>query len=276
MEGHGGLFLLTPVMVLAGMLPFSVFIVQAIRMAWTQWKLPEVKFLSITVMVIVGFFSLSGTKLPNYTVPAYPFLAILLGNYLHYACQSSRLSKIPVWVILALTSLLPPAVYIALSRDPHFESTAWVAIWLLPLPIGSMLALFFRKQTKIRAAIGSLIIAWVITGICFFSFAYPVLDKENPIVKTLPALDTSLDFYHYKRFNAAYAFYLSKPIPQLGSGAAVASKMAEGKPFYMISRRSFDSELEQLPGLKKIAEAKDVYETPYTTIYKFEPQTQYP
>lgn len=272
MEGHGGLFLLTPAMVLVGMLPFSVFIIKTIRMASSQWKRAEIKFLSISVLVIVGFFSLSGTKLPNYTVPAYPFLAVLLGHYLSYACQSSRLSKIPMWVLLVITLVLPPAVYLALDGDPHLKSTSTAALWLLPLPIGSILALYLRRQEKINASISSLILAWIITGIFFFSFAYPLLDKENPVAKTLPSLDTSSDFYHYKRFNAAFGFYLGKPIPPLQTPEEVASKMAEGKAFYLISRRSFDAKLENLPGLEKIAEAKDVYEIPYTTIYQFEPQ----
>jgi 4-amino-4-deoxy-L-arabinose transferase-like glycosyltransferase len=272
MEGHGGFFLITPLMVLVGMLPFSVFIVQAIRMAHTQWKRPEVKFLSITVLSIVGFFSISGTKLPNYTVPAYPFLAILLGYYIDYACQSARLSKVPAWVLFIITLCLPPAAYLALSGDPHLKSTAQVAFWLLPLPIGSLFALIYQQKKNVRASVSSIILAWVITGISFFSFAYPVLDRENPVAKILPKLDQNIDFFHYKRFNAAFSFYLAKPIPQLVTTEEVASRMAEGKAFYLISRRRYDEELDDFVELKKIAEEKDVYEIPYTTLYQYQPQ----
>jgi 4-amino-4-deoxy-L-arabinose transferase-like glycosyltransferase len=271
MEGHGGFFLLTPLMVLVGMLPFSVFVWHAGRMVKGTWKRPEIKFLTITTLTIVGFFSISGTKLPNYPVPAYPALAILLAQYLSYALEHNRISRIPQYILAAIGIALPWVLYFLLQKDPYFQHVAYVALWLLPLNVGSIASLYFCKTGKIRRSVHAQIIAWVCAGIFFFAFAYPMMDRENPVAKILPDLDQSLDFYHYKRFNAAFSFYLAKPIPQLTEVAAIQEKMAGGKAFYVISRRSFEEEFNHLPQLQKVAEAKDVYETPFTVIYLYKP-----
>ena len=81
MEGHGGIFLITFAYILVGMFPFSTFLVQAYRNAIKDRRDHFVLFSLIAASVIILFFSFSGTKLPNYTVPSYPFLAILLGVY---------------------------------------------------------------------------------------------------------------------------------------------------------------------------------------------------
>jgi 4-amino-4-deoxy-L-arabinose transferase-like glycosyltransferase len=83
MEGHGAIFLATPLMVIVGVLPFSIFFIQSFRLGWKKRKKIRLLLYSIIIiLVIVVFFSISSTKLPNYTVPAYPFLAILIGHYL--------------------------------------------------------------------------------------------------------------------------------------------------------------------------------------------------
>jgi 4-amino-4-deoxy-L-arabinose transferase-like glycosyltransferase len=82
MEGHGGFFLLPLIMVIAGLLPLGIFCIQAMFLAWKQRANEVLLFCLCIVLGIIMFFSFSQTKLPNYTAPAYPFIAILLGFFL--------------------------------------------------------------------------------------------------------------------------------------------------------------------------------------------------
>src|SRR5690606_24503694 len=72
-EGHGGKFWLTLVFVIGGMLPTSVFVIQAFRLWWVERMNDFLFFCGLFALVVIVFFSISSTKLPNYTVPAYPF-----------------------------------------------------------------------------------------------------------------------------------------------------------------------------------------------------------
>ena len=69
MQGHGGPFLVTWGYVLLGLFPFSLFLPQAIKNALKLKEQPILLFSLIIGVVFILFFSLSATKLPNYTMP---------------------------------------------------------------------------------------------------------------------------------------------------------------------------------------------------------------
>lgn len=71
--------------VLAGLLPWTVYLPAVFaRYFPRRWRSraerPELLMLWLTVIVIVVFFSFSGTKLPSYILPAIPPLAVLTGT----------------------------------------------------------------------------------------------------------------------------------------------------------------------------------------------------
>ena len=132
MEGHGGIFLLSLAFVIAGMLPFSVFSPQAIGFTWKQRKeLPALDICFWAVVSIVGFFALSSTKLPNYTVPAYPFLAILIGTYFSKKRSSTKVDRYSFLFYLILAIGIPIAAYLGLKADPIIEDLAYLASGLM-------------------------------------------------------------------------------------------------------------------------------------------------
>ena len=94
MEGHGAsswaaMIALLPLYFVTVFLSFFPW---AIKLPWLTrriaqgWKartlLPEQWFLVINVLVVFGIFTLVRTKLPHYTLPAFPFLALLLAREL--------------------------------------------------------------------------------------------------------------------------------------------------------------------------------------------------
>jgi 4-amino-4-deoxy-L-arabinose transferase-like glycosyltransferase len=88
LEGHGGKtglsYLLTfPYYLLTlwfSFFPWSLWLPPAIAALWCrrkQWT-PQETYLISGVLLVFGIFTLSWTKLPHYTLPAFPFLALLL------------------------------------------------------------------------------------------------------------------------------------------------------------------------------------------------------
>lgn len=73
---------------LFGLLPGSLFLVGWLRFLvsprpdYAAQRTPELGFLLLAGGWCVAFFSASGCKLPTYILPAFPFLALVLGHYL--------------------------------------------------------------------------------------------------------------------------------------------------------------------------------------------------
>lgn len=86
MENHRGpIFYYLPVM-LIGFFPWTMFamptLIHAARSASAGDQRPKFQFLACWAVVMVGFFSIARTKLPNYVLPAYPALALLTAAWL--------------------------------------------------------------------------------------------------------------------------------------------------------------------------------------------------
>ncbi|MEY5009301.1 MAG: Undecaprenyl phosphate-alpha-4-amino-4-deoxy-L-arabinose arabinosyl transferase [Verrucomicrobiota bacterium] len=85
MEGHGSktwaTYLLTLPLYLVtlfpGFAPWSFWLPAALRNHWRE-KTPIARYLLVGSALVFGIFTLSRTKLPHYTLPAFPFLALLL------------------------------------------------------------------------------------------------------------------------------------------------------------------------------------------------------
>ena len=85
MDNHSGPIYYYLVACLIGLYPWSAFAIPTAISWFSQLKLPNrsraVRFVSCWVVVYLVTFSLASTKLPNYVLPAYPALAIMIGRY---------------------------------------------------------------------------------------------------------------------------------------------------------------------------------------------------
>lgn len=88
LENHRGPFLYHIVAVAVGLFPGSVLLGPSLAKWWQRirqggsWQEGD-RLLALWAAVIVIFFSVARTKLPNYTLPAYPALALLFGAFVH-------------------------------------------------------------------------------------------------------------------------------------------------------------------------------------------------
>jgi len=269
-EGHGGNFWLTIVFVIIGMLPFSFFIIQSLRMWWRSRGHDFLMFCGVVALVVILFFTFSATKLPNYTVPAYPFLAVLLGAYLAQAIRNNQFSnafRISALIMLVVTAALPAILYFGVSADPQINHLKDDVIWLVGCSFLALAGIYFYTAKQPVNMIFSVTLAFVWFSVTFFSVLFPRVDHSNPVTQAWEQLDRERPYAHYARFNPSFAFYLKKPIPRLDTRAEIQAFFEQHPDGYLISRSDYLDTLQDIEGIKLIYEHRDLFETTKTVVY---------
>lgn len=247
MEGHGGPFFLIPLFVITGLFPFSLLIVQALHFSWKH-RIHDLLLLAILVVaVITVFFSFSGTKLPNYPAPAFPFLAIVLGYFLgHLNMGYVRKYKVKLTMLfyLLVTLAIPIAVYIVLENELYLLQLRSLSYFFLILSVGAALGLFFLYRHMISYFIQSVVASWIITTIVLFYIIFPQIDRENPVNASLSHISPDAPVAYYKQYNPAFSFYIRKPISALQTPKEVGQFLQRGG--VVISREKYMKELESV------------------------------
>lgn len=266
MEGHGGGFYLPLLFVIAGLLPFSLFLLQSVRKAIREYRKPVLFFSLLTAGTILLFFSASGTKLPNYPMIAYPFVAFLLGNYISQSAPvlSDRISLL----LISLISLLfLPALYFGLQEYEPLSSLASSVFWMLPLPLGSLIGLFLsRRHWQTGVLVNGL--AWIIGALVFFGHLYPATGSGNPPVAAKEVVDYESEFVGFKRFNPAFSMYLRKPVPVFYEPAALEKHLAEHPGTLVLTQTRFLDELNTEGRMEELFRMQDLFEGPSSVIVK--------
>ncbi|MCH7407115.1 ArnT family glycosyltransferase [Belliella aquatica] len=270
MEGHGGSFLKTWLFVFIGLFPFVIFLPKAMHFLYVK-KLREygdsisknsfLLFATLAGFIILIFFSFASTRLPNYTVPAYPWFMMLLAVYFGKVKSISPL--IFVWG-LSLLFVLTIAFggYFGLAEISYLSDNKRLAIYflagLVPL-IFSMV--FIRKKQKLRAFAG-VSLSYATVSFIFFLSVMPALDQQNPVLLTKSIWDKGERVYYYENFNPAFVFYLRAPIERLDPFTAKSGDL-------IISRKKYLPKLESEGYLYEIiAEENDLFESPITVILR--------
>jgi len=270
MEGHGGIFLLTPLYVLVGMLPFSVFFIQSMKKAWRDCKDYEILLIAfLQVVSFTFFFSISSTKLPNYTVPVYPFLSVMVGYYLSGKLKETTLSKADKWslgVYVFLSIALPIGGYLGMAQDrllSGLKAYAW--LWLV-IPAGAFLAGHMAFRNKFYSqGIMAIIASWILAAMAFYYIIFPKMDQQNPVFKNIDLFEPETQVAQYQFINRSFNFYIRKQVIRLETPAEVEVYWREHPGAYIITRAKYLEELSQIPGIVEKASDPDLFEK-YTTV----------
>lgn len=272
MHGHGGSFYFPLLYLIIGMLPFVIFSVSIFKKTWQDKNNELILFLFLIVVSVVGFFAVSQTQLPNYIVPMYPAFAILTAAFLSVALKEfpgRKQIRIPLFIYLVLMIALPVGVYIGLHAEKQLSHLDYMFIYFLALPVGAIAALVFAWQQNMKGIITSLVLSWVVTSILFFSLAFPEINKENPVIVAKPKIDKDADYAHFRRYNAAFSFYLKKEIPPANSKSEIVQFFIDNPEGYLITtRKEYEKYPDEFEGLdlKVLVEQKDLFEIPTTLI----------
>jgi len=271
MEGHGGFFLLPLFMVIAGLLPLGIFSIQAMFLAWHRRSNELLLYCLSIVLGIIIFFSFSQTKLPNYTAPAYPFIAILIGFFLSEPDGLNLSFKKLKWAFVFYTIIafaIPVAVYFGLMADKNLQDTAGVWIWFIPIPTGVLIGWYFIRKNEISKFIISISLSFILSNVLFFAKAYPGVYGINPVAGSLELLKNKPELVYYKMMNSAYIFNLERLVPAIHSQDSLSLFLKNHPGALVISRKEFENEIRAAGKMTSIFEQKDIFENPVTVIYR--------
>ena len=274
MEGHEGIFLITFAFVFVlGMLTFLPFVFQSLKYSFKHRKNEPLLYCLIAALVVVVFFASSSTKLPNYTVPSYPVLAVVLGFYLSQigtTWLNNPWNELGIILYSVLLIGFPAGIYFGLKGDTSLSHLTHLAYYFIILSVVGLYNLIITFGSKnVGNIIRANVAGWISIIILFFYLIFPQVDAENPVRKLLPGMDTSQTIVSYSRLNPAFVFALEREIPRYAELEEIEAAMANSSSGYVISRTEYRKELESIAGLRYHSEARDLFENPTTLIMRW-------
>jgi 4-amino-4-deoxy-L-arabinose transferase-like glycosyltransferase len=149
MESHSGpVYYYLPVLLL-GFYPWAAFLPQAVANGLRNKRFADrnpdfLKLQVIWAFVVLAFFSVSGTKLPNYILPAFPALAFLTAAWVEGVGDSTGTGfrgRSVSWMVSVLPGFLFPLFFwwVLEMRAPGYTSLALLAVPMAAASLGVVL-----------------------------------------------------------------------------------------------------------------------------------------
>lgn len=231
MDDHSGGALYYPVVMLFGLLPWSILAapiaIHVVRSLKRRDATSPVQlFALVWVVVYVGFFSLARTKLPSYIVPAYPALALLAGGAIaDWVAVPSGFSlfwrRICWGVLLTVGAGALVGFYVLNRLYLPSEQLLWL-VALVPC-CGAIAGLWLSARDRIRPAMQSLAVTAALMTVILFGFVVVRIDRYQAsaqLDRVLRHRDSpALASFFY--FRPSFVFYSKQPFTKLTSPDSV-------------------------------------------------------
>jgi 4-amino-4-deoxy-L-arabinose transferase-like glycosyltransferase len=265
MEGHGGPFIIVPLIVLLGMLPASIFIGESFKKFKSLVDNSFLKLAFCVVVAFVVFYSLSSTKLPNYAMPCYPFVAILLGDFINKAWNENKARLYPFIILLITNLALPIAAYLGVKNEVNTSGMENIAAFLLLLTTAAIISFYFMLKNNFRKAMLAAFILYSLFHVLMFNWLYPLIYKQNPMSKTIDMVKKYDHVVGYQIFHPSYTYYLPERIPVFKNLDSLKIYL-QGNKAAVLSRKNFAEELRSI-GLKEESSVHDLFEGNTSVIF---------
>ena len=219
----GPIYFFLPLLLL-GFLPWIAQVPGAIAQTWRERnrEFSSGWLLTCWFVVILGFFSISQSKLPGYIIPLFPALALIVGSQLDRNLGSSNSLSLPwqlqtgFFVILGGIGFFFLGEVSKQSRPDEIESyaqyTYWIIAALIALISCSLLALMQSKRnglSSITSFAGGLFLCALIAGTGHETLGRAVSGID--LVKQVKAdIPQKTNFYSVRILDHTVPFYLGK------------------------------------------------------------------
>lgn len=258
MENHGGPFYYYAVVLAVGLAPWSAFLAPAAWHSIREWRRSADAssrahvFLWCWAAAYLVFFSLSGTKLPNYVLPMYPAAALLVARYL--VAWKEGEAKAPAWAFPAgLVALGAVGVAVAVGllvaggalggpwlRGRHFPGLEWWAV-LGTLPaVGAAAAWACSRAGRRGGALASVAVASLAFVGALAAGPPPVLNAHKaprPLADVIAARqrepEVRVGCYEYAQ--PSLVFYCGREVSSLKSEETALEFLRYPLPVYLLT-----------------------------------------
>jgi 4-amino-4-deoxy-L-arabinose transferase-like glycosyltransferase len=161
----------------AGIVPWLFFadpVIRSVRERAARFMPREDRIFFLTwILFVLGFFTVSSSKLPTYMTPLFPPLAVLAGRGLSIWEERGVRAESPVWAAFAFSILL--AVGIAVAPNFSKPQIPWAA-WAPAIAPSVVLALAFGVVTLFPRKLGAgrvILASFALFGLFLFSLNRP-------------------------------------------------------------------------------------------------------
>ncbi len=177
-----------PVLVL-GALPWTAFAPSAVALLWRRRAGLASQAVLLWCGITVIFYSLAGTKLPNYVLPVYPVLAVGIARLLLDALTSpSGSSRGPMRLAAALLPVPSVFFLIAMAAYGRLKFPTQAVALVAPLTVvavilagGPLVAWGFLLSRRTAAAIAMLVIVPVVAVPVLVHDTLPAVEAYRPV-----------------------------------------------------------------------------------------------
>ena len=206
---------------LAGMLPWTVTLVDALARAWRrepEKKFQVQRFLLLWSLVVFAFFSVSSSKLVSYILPMFPTLALLTGARLNQlGTRALAWQVLPAALAGIAVLALMPGIERYASREVPAELFRQYAVWLAAAALlqitGSVAGAWLAWRGRARVAL-------CVSAFAGLAFAQLVLSGHESLStansayyvaqKIKPELKPAMPFYSVNTYDQSLQFYLRR------------------------------------------------------------------
>lgn len=288
MEGHRGPFWYYLITVTLGLAPWSVFLLPTATDSFAGAALPDsnrpsrherkaVRFLISWAAVYLAFFSLAQTKLPNYVLPVFPPLALLMSRFLVRWSEGRAVA--PQWsmplalgLLAAIGTMVCVGILIAggvlLPRAAHGRAidglAPWAVLGAIPV-VGAAIAWWFYRC----GARAGVLAAFAATAIVFLGSLsigpVPVVDGQKapkPLVADSGAFrqNEEVRTASFCYFQPSLVFYCGREVTELPSEQAALDFLRGPFPSYLFCPADVaQALLVQMPQLSVLSRRRDFY-----------------
>jgi len=206
---------------LAGMLPWTITLVDALARAWKRQ--PErnfqvQRFLLLWAAVVLVFFSASSSKLVSYILPMFPALALLIGARLpQLSARALAWQTLPAALAGIAVLAFMPGIERYASREVPAELFRDYAVWLIAAAAlqiaGTAVCGWLAWRDRAAAALAVL----AATGLVFAQLVlsgHESLSTANSAYhiaqKIKPELKPGMPFYSVNTYDQSLQFYLRR------------------------------------------------------------------
>jgi 4-amino-4-deoxy-L-arabinose transferase-like glycosyltransferase len=246
---------------LAGMLPWTVTLVDALGRAWkreAEKNFQVQRFLLVWAAVVFVFFSASSSKLVSYILPMFPALALLVGARLpRLSAPALAWQTLPAALAGIVLLALIPGIERYASRQVEAELFRDYAVWLIAAAVlviaGALACAWLAWRGRAAPALAVLAFA----GLVFAQLAlsgHESLSTANSAYhiaqKIKPELKPGMPFYSVETYDQSLQFYLRRSTTmvvykdELGFG--IAQEPEKFIPDFAAFEKNWNAEREAL------------------------------
>lgn len=254
-QGHEGPIYYYLATIAVGFFPWCVFLLPSLfylgrRIRQQQTSQQADVFVAGWAAVYVVFFSLANTKLPNYVLPAYPAIALLIGAFLdQWLSQPVAVPRAWHRAAFATTTLvgLAALVVLPIAARQYFPSDAWLAVLGVAPLVGGVAALVLCEKQRLRPALVTYATMLVVfcTGLLGFGATSMSKYHTSPllVIQAKNSGATAGEIATFNHFDFNLVYYAGQLVREYTSADDVKRFFQQSPTTFLVTR------VDQLPQL---------------------------